>query len=59
MSDLWMNYGIVVRLPEDKIKELRKYLEENYNLVFDLPSYGKLKIIREGYIPSGSKDESG
>ena len=52
--EVYFNYGLVLRLPYEKIDTLNKLLEENgIRIIYQKPSLGRIYI----QSPSGSKTE--
>ena len=57
-EDMWINYGLIARLPLKEVKAIKSFLEENnIKLVYDKVSIGHL-LIKEKY-PSGSLNPEG
>ena len=44
-DELWINYYIAVRCPENKVNEIRKLLKDKCLIAWDRTSFGRYKII--------------
>ncbi len=58
--DTWCNYGIVIRIPYGKTKELKEWCrQKGYRVFYDIPTlkYIQIKTLEENPYPSSSGDK--
>jgi len=44
-KELWINYYIAIRCPEDKVGEIRDIIDDLVFIVWDKPTFGKYTLI--------------
>jgi len=52
-NELWINYYLAIRCPEDKVNEVRNIIKEKVFIIWDKPTFGKYILVPNSQ-PSGS-----